>query len=71
MIRTNQLPPLLSNVPVLYAPALSDGRPEIHLRQCADGRMMIGEGDQESLAEDDTQPTPTICWTGPSAICRD
>ncbi len=55
VIRTNQLPPLLSSVPVMYAPALSDGRPEIHLRQCADGRMMIGEGDQESLAEDDTQ----------------
>ncbi len=55
VIRTNQLPPLLHNVPVAYAPALSDGRPEIHLRQCADGRMMIGEGDQESLAEDDTQ----------------
>ena len=55
VIRTNRLPPLLHNVPVVYAPALSDGRSEIHLRQCADGRMMIGEGDQESLAEDDTQ----------------
>ena len=55
VIRTNHLPPLLHNVPVAYAPALSDGRPEIHLRQCADGRMMIGEGDQESLAQDDTQ----------------
>ena len=55
VIRTNPLPPLLHNVPVLYAPPLDDGRREIHLRQCADGRMMIGEGDQESLAEDDTQ----------------
>ena len=55
VIRTNPLPPLLHNVPVVYAPALDDGRREIHLRQCADGRMMIGEGDQESLAEDDTQ----------------
>ena len=55
VIRTGPLPPLLHNVPVIYAPALDDGRREIHLRQCADGRMMIGEGDQESLAEDDTQ----------------
>ena len=55
VIRTNPLPPLLHNVPVVYAPALGDGRREIHLRQCADGRLMIGEGDQESLAEDDTR----------------
>ncbi len=55
VIRTDPLPPLLHNVPVVYAPPLGDGRREIHLRQCADGRLMIGEGDQESLAEDDTQ----------------
>ncbi len=55
VIRTNPLPPLLHNVPVVYAPPLGDGRREIHLRQCADGSMMIGEGDQESLAEDDSQ----------------
>ncbi len=55
VIRTNPLAPLLHSVPVVYAPPLTDGRREIHLRQCADGRFMIGEGDQESLAEDDTQ----------------
>ena len=55
VIRTTPLPPLLRNVPVVYAPPLEDGRREIHLRQCPDGRFMIGEGDQESLAEDDTQ----------------
>ena len=55
VIRTNPLPQLLHCVPVVYAPPLGDGRREIHLRQCADGRMMIGEGDQESLAEDDSQ----------------
>lgn len=55
VIRTSPLPPLLNHVPVVYAPPLGDGRREIHLRQCADGRFMIGEGDQESLAEDDTQ----------------
>ena len=49
------MPSLLQNVPVVYAPALADGRREIHLRQCPDGRLMIGEGDQESLAEDDSQ----------------
>lgn len=56
VIRTTPLPPLLHHVPVVYAPPLGDGRREIHLRQCPDGRFMIGEGDQESLAEDDTQP---------------
>ena len=55
VIRTNPLPSLLEYVPVIYAPASGDGRREIHFRQCADGRMMIGEGDQESLAEDDSQ----------------
>ena len=55
VLRTNPLPPLLQNVPVVYAPALGDERREIHLRQCADGSLMIGEGDQESLAEDDSQ----------------
>ena len=55
VIRTDPLPPLFHNVPVVYAPPLGDGRREIHSRQCADGRLMIGEGDQESLAEDDTQ----------------
>ena len=55
VIRTNPIPRLIENVPVVYAPGLDDARPEIHLRQCADGRMMIGEGDQESLAEDDSQ----------------
>ena len=55
VIRTTPLPPLLRNVPVIYAPALGDGRREIHLRQCPDGRLMIGEGDQESLAQDDSQ----------------
>ena len=55
VIRTNPMPALLRNVPVVYAPPLNDGRREIHLRQCADGRLMIGEGDQESLAEDDSQ----------------
>ena len=55
VIRTNPLPPILNRVPIVYAPASEDGRQEIHIRQCADGRMMIGEGTQESLAEDDSQ----------------
>ncbi len=55
VIRSTPMPLLLHNVPVVYAPPLEDGRREIHLRQCPDGRLMIGEGDQESLAEDDTQ----------------
>jgi glycine/D-amino acid oxidase-like deaminating enzyme len=57
VIRTNPIAQtLLSNVSVLYAPPLEPGRPEIHLRQCLDGSAMIGEGSQESLARNDTQP---------------
>lgn len=55
VMRTSPMPPLLQHVPVVYAPPLEDGRREIHLRQCPDGRLMIGEGDQESLAEDGSQ----------------
>lgn len=55
VIRTTPLPPLLQHVPVVYAPAINAGQGEIHIRQCADGSLMIGEGDQESLAEDDSQ----------------
>ena len=55
VLRTTPLPRLLERIPVVYAPPLGDGRREIHLRQCADGSFMIGEGDQESLAEDDSQ----------------
>lgn len=55
MVRTSPLPRVLQSVPVIYAPASADGRQEIHIRQCTDGRMMIGEGTQESLAEDDSQ----------------
>lgn len=55
VIRTTPRPRLLHQAPIVYAPPLGDGRREIHLRQCADGRLMIGEGDQESLAEDDSQ----------------
>ena len=39
VIRTSPMPPLLHNVPVVYAPPLEDGRREIHLRQCPDGRL--------------------------------
>jgi len=55
VIRTTPVRELLRNVPVVYAPGLGNGRQEIHIRQCADGRVMIGEGTQESLAEDDSQ----------------
>ena len=60
VIRTDPRPPLLPTVPVVYAPALDPDQPdlvrgEIHLRQCHDGSLMIGEGNQESLRRDDTQ----------------
>ena len=56
VIRTNKISrPILSTISVVYAPPLEPGRPEIHVRQSLDGSVMIGEGNQESLARDDTQ----------------
>jgi glycine/D-amino acid oxidase-like deaminating enzyme len=42
-------------VSVLHLPALGPERPDIHLRQTADGVVQIGQGTQESLNEDDSQ----------------
>jgi len=55
VIRTSPLPKLLHSVPVVYAPALDAEHSEIHIRQTSDGVVMIGEGSQESLREDDSQ----------------
>ena len=55
VVRTDPRPPLFANAAVVYAPPI-DGRREIHVRQCVDGSVMIGEGSQESLARDDSQP---------------
>lgn len=49
------MPPILKTVAALYCPPLEDGQPEVHVRQGADGVLMIGEGSQESLARDDSQ----------------
>ena len=48
-------PRVLQTVSVLYMPPVDAARPEIHLRQLADGTLQIGEGSQESLARDDSQ----------------
>ena len=55
VIRTDPLPRVLKTVSVMYAPPIDSVRSEIHIRQRADGSMMIGEGHQESLARDDSQ----------------
>jgi glycine/D-amino acid oxidase-like deaminating enzyme len=58
VVRTNALPPILkafNSATVVYAPPLEPGRQQIHIRQCADGTVMIGEGSQESLSLDDSQ----------------
>ena len=55
VVRTNPMPPVLRSVAALYCPPLADGAPEVHIRQGADGVVMIGEGSQESLARDDSQ----------------
>ena len=57
-MRTNALPPIFkafNSAPVVYAPPLEPGRQQVHIRQCADGTVMIGEGSQESVSLDDSQ----------------
>ena len=60
VIRTNPLPRLLPNVPVVYASPVGNDLPvlywEIYLRQFVDGRLITGEGAQDSPAEDDNEP---------------
>ena len=55
VVRTDPRPPLFANVAVVYAPPIDSHQREIHVRQCVDGSVMIGEGSQESLARDDSQ----------------
>ena len=55
VVRTDPRPRLLQTVSVVYAPPVDPGRSEIHLRQTADGSLMIGEGHQESPHRDDSQ----------------
>lgn len=55
VIRTDPRPPMLGSVPVVYAPAVDAGHSEIHLRQTSDGALMIGEGTQHSIRQDDSQ----------------
>ena len=52
--RTDPLPPTLMSVAALYAPPACDGESEVHVRQSVDGVVMIGEGTQESLSQDDS-----------------
>ena len=55
VVRTDPRPPILETVSIVYAPAADGVGQEIHVRQDADGMVVIGEGSQESLARDDSQ----------------
>ena len=55
VVKTSPMPQIIESASVLYAPPISEGQPEIHIRQGTDGVVMIGEGTQESLARDDSQ----------------
>ena len=55
VVRTTPQPRVLRTVSVLHTPPIDANRREIHLRQLADGTLMIGEGSQESLSRDDSQ----------------
>ena len=56
VIRTNPLPRLLPNVPVVYASPVGNDLRDIYLRQFVDGRLITGEGARDSPAEDDSEP---------------
>ena len=53
--KTKPLPPFIHSLATIYLPPVSKREKEIHIRQDLDGVVMIGAGDQESEAEDDSQ----------------
>ena len=55
VIRTDSRPRVIENVSILHTPPIDTDHPQIHMRQNADGTLMIGEGTQESLNRDDSQ----------------
>lgn len=55
VIKTRPLPAFIQNLSTIYLPALNKEEKELHIRQGTDGVVMIGAGDQESEAEDDSQ----------------
>ena len=54
VVRTEPRPPTLRSVAALYGPPVGAADKEVHIRQSTDGVVMLGEGSQESLAEDDS-----------------
>ena len=54
VVRTEPMPTVLHNVAALYGPPVGEPDREVHIRQSTDGVVMLGEGSQESLAEDDS-----------------
>lgn len=54
-VRTNPLPRIFENVAVIHTPALDRSDAGLHLKQSANGVVMIGEGSQESLRRDDSE----------------
>ena len=54
VVGTEPMPPILRNVAALYCPPVGAEGQEVHVRQGADGVVLMGEGSQESLARDDS-----------------
>ena len=55
VVKTKPLPSFIHSLATIYLPSISKEEKEIHIRQDIDGAVMIGAGDQESEAEDDSQ----------------
>lgn len=53
--KTSTIPPLLKTAALIHLPAIDDKNGQLHVRQFADGSLMIGEGSQESVSNDDSK----------------
>lgn len=56
VIKTTLCAEVLHNVAVIHAPSTDEHHQHLHLRQLADGTLRIGQGTQEGINRDDSQP---------------
>ena len=51
---STKIPPLLNTAALIHLPAIDKNNGQLHVRQFSDGSLMIGEGSQESVSNDDS-----------------
>ena len=52
--KTLKIPPLLNTAALIHLPAIDKNNGQLHVRQFSDGSLMIGEGSQESVSNDES-----------------